>query len=40
VLQYRDGRLVFKEQYVDVRVNDPIPDATFDATKWAAGQAK
>jgi hypothetical protein len=35
VLQYRDGRLVFREQYVDVKVNDPIPDATFDATKWA-----
>ena len=40
VLQYRDGRLVFKEQYVDVRVNEPIPDATFDATKWVAGQPK
>lgn len=40
VLQYRDGRLVFKEQYVDVRVNDPIPDATFDATKWVAGQPR
>lgn len=40
VLQYRDGRLVFREQYVDVRVNDPIPDATFDATKWVAGQPK
>ena len=32
--QYRDGRLVFKEQYVDVRINDPIPDAMFDAKKW------
>jgi hypothetical protein len=40
VLQYRDGRLVFKEQYVDVRVNDPIADATFDATKWVAGQPR
>jgi len=40
VLQYRDGRLVFKEQYVDVRVNDPIPDATFDPTKWVAAQPK
>jgi hypothetical protein len=35
VLQYRDGRLVFREQYVEIKVNDPIPDATFDATKWA-----
>ena len=34
VLQYRDGRLVFREQRVDIRVNDPIPDATFDAGKW------
>ena len=34
ILQYRDGRLVFREQRVDVRVNEPIPDATFDATKW------
>ena len=40
VLQYRDGRLVFKEQYVDVRVNEPIPDATFDPTKWVAAQPK
>jgi hypothetical protein len=40
VLQYRDGRLVFKEQYVDVRVNEPIPDTTFDATKWLANQPK
>ena len=40
VTQYRDGRLVFKEQYVDVRVNDPIPEATFDPTKWVAGQPK
>jgi hypothetical protein len=40
VLQFRDGRLVFKEQYVDVRVNEPLPDATFDATKWVAGQPK
>ena len=40
VTQYRDGRLVFKEQYVDVRVNDAFPDATFDPTKWVAGQPK
>ena len=40
VTQYRDGRLVFREQYVDVRVNDPIPDATFDPTKWVAAQPK
>ena len=40
VTQYRDGRLVFREQYVDVRVNDPIPEAMFDATKWVAAQPK
>ena len=40
VTQYRDGRLVFKENYVDVRVNEPIPDATFDPAKWVAGQVK
>lgn len=38
VLQYRDGRLVFKEQYIDVRVNDTIPDAMFDPTKWVTAQ--
>jgi len=40
VTQYRDGRLVFREQLTDVRVNDPIPDATFDPTKWVAAQPK
>jgi len=35
VLRYRDGRLVFREQYVDVRVNEPITDATFDPAKWS-----
>ena len=36
VLQYRDGRLVFKEQRVDVRVNEPIADAMFDPARWSA----
>lgn len=40
VTQYRDGRLVFREQYVDVRVNEPIPEATFDPTKWVVAQPK
>ena len=40
VTQYRDGRLVFREQLVDVRVNDAIPEATFDPTKWVAAQPK
>jgi hypothetical protein len=40
VTQYRDGRLLFREQRVDIRVNDPIPEATFDPTKWVAAQPK
>jgi len=40
VQQYRDGRLVFKEQYIDVRVNEPIPDAVFEPTKWVQAQSK
>ena len=40
VVQYRDGRLVFRAQYANVRVNDPIPDDTFDPTKWVAAQPK
>ena len=35
VVRYRDGRLVFREQYVDVRVNEAIAEATFDPTKWS-----
>jgi len=34
VVQYRDGRLVFREQRVDVKLNEPIADVTFDASKW------
>jgi hypothetical protein len=34
VVQYRDGRLIFREQRVDVKLNDPMPDVTFDASKW------
>jgi hypothetical protein len=34
VLQYRDGRLIYRERRVDVRVNEPIPDATFDPARW------
>jgi len=40
VLQYRDGRLVFREQYADVRVNAPIPEETFDPAKWVVAQPK
>lgn len=34
VVQYRDGRLVFREQHVDVKLNEQLPEGTFDATKW------
>jgi hypothetical protein len=34
VVQYRDGRLIFREQHVDVKLNEPIADVTFDASKW------
>lgn len=34
VVQYRDGRLIFREQRVDVKINEPIGDAVFDASKW------
>lgn len=40
VVQYRDGRLVFREQYTDIKVNEPIPDAMFDPTKWGVGQSR
>lgn len=34
VHRYRDGRLVFREEYADVRVNEQIADSVFDAKKW------
>lgn len=36
---YRDGKVFFKEQYENLKVNEPIPADVFDATKWAAVQA-
>jgi hypothetical protein len=38
VLQYRDGRLIYREARSEIRVNDPIADTVFDPTKWAAGR--
>jgi hypothetical protein len=29
-----------KEEYEDVRVNEPIPAAMFDPTKWVSAQPK
>lgn len=36
---YRDGKVFFKEQYENLKVNDPIPAGAFDASKWATEQA-
>jgi hypothetical protein len=40
LVQYRDGRLVFRGQYADIRADEPISDAVFDPAKWVAGQPK
>jgi hypothetical protein len=34
----RDGKPYFREEYQDVRVNEPIPSSMFDPLKWAATQ--
>ena len=36
---YRDGKVFFKEQYSNLKVNEPIPADVFDPSKWAAVQA-
>jgi hypothetical protein len=36
LVQYRDGRLVFRGQYAEVRANEPIADAVFDPAKWGS----
>ncbi|MDP9204722.1 MAG: hypothetical protein M3P12_04580 [Gemmatimonadota bacterium] len=33
-LVLRNGRPVWREQYADVRVNEPFPTGTFDQAKW------
>jgi hypothetical protein len=33
---YRDGKVFFKEQYDNVKVNEPIRDELFDASHWSA----
>ena len=40
VLMLRNGRPFFKEEYTNVRVNEPIPDAVFDPEKWVEAQPK
>jgi hypothetical protein len=34
VLQYRDGRQIYRELRVDVRVNEPIAETVFDPARW------
>jgi hypothetical protein len=34
----RDGKPYFREEYEDVRVNEPIPPSMFDPLKWAAAR--
>jgi hypothetical protein len=34
----RDGKPYFKEEYEDVRVNEPIPAAVFDPLRWSSAQ--
>ncbi|HUQ21058.1 MAG TPA: hypothetical protein VM099_15670 [Gemmatimonadaceae bacterium] len=33
---YRDGKVFFKEKYDNVKVNEAIPSALFDATRWVS----
>ena len=40
VLLYRDGRLVFKEEYANVKVNPPLSADLFDPAKWVEAQPK
>ena len=37
---YRAGRMYFKEEYFDVKVNVAIPPETFDPARWASSQIK
>jgi hypothetical protein len=35
---YRDGKVFFREQYDNVKVNEPIPPELFDPSRWATTQ--
>lgn len=37
---HRDGRLYFKEEYFDVRVNEPVAPELFDPARWVAAPVK
>ena len=34
IVQQRDGRLVFREEFAEVKVNPQLDDALFDPAKW------
>ena len=34
-MSLRDGKPYFKEEYENIRVNEPIPASVFDPTRWA-----
>ncbi len=34
-MSLRDGKPYFREEYENIRVNEPIPAAVFDPTRWA-----
>ena len=36
---YRDGKIFFKEEYDNVKVNERIPPQLFDASRWATSNA-
>lgn len=35
IMFFRDGRPYFREEYRDVRVNEPIDEALFDPARWS-----
>ena len=37
-LSLRDGKPYFREEYENIRVNEPIPAAVFDPTRWTRAQ--
>lgn len=37
---YRDGRLYFREDYFDVRINETLPVELFEPEKWATSQLR
>lgn len=38
-MSLRDGKPYFKEEYENIRVNEPIPPAVFDPTRWSSARA-